>query len=234
MLPPDMIGLTEEQVKELKLSDKWAESCVPSGGAVVNPDPVGRRNGQAPNDKMKDVLKRTISEAKSAISKTQVDAGVCMTDDIIHDALDKLRGAVTIVYPMGLPPHDPIRMEFEGTQDLSGTQAGQQVLEEDTAQLWWAGKQLERTKLLRDYVGRNEKTKIVAKLQKKGQGAPGREPVFSAEEQRTMMALAHKKQEEMKRLEADESEDYLNTEWADPTELKKTFTGAGNISWRPK
>ena len=36
------------------------------------------------------------------------------------------------------------------------------------------------------------------------------------------------------RLEADESEDYLNTEWADPTGLKKTFTGAGDISWRPK
>ena len=45
-----------------------------------------------------------------------------MTDDIIRDALDKLRGAVTIVYPMGLPPHDPIRLEFEGNQDLSGTQ----------------------------------------------------------------------------------------------------------------
>ena len=45
-----------------------------------------------------------------------------MTDDIIHDALDKLRGAVTIVYPMGLPPHDPIRLEFEGQEDLSGTQ----------------------------------------------------------------------------------------------------------------
>ena len=79
-----------------------------------------------------------------------------------------------------------------------GLQVGQQVLEDDTALLWWAGKQLERSKLLRDYVGRNEKTKIVAKLQKKGQGAPGREPVFSAEEQRAMMALAHKKQEEMK------------------------------------
>ena len=51
-----------------------------------------------------------------------MDAGVCMTDDIIHDALDKLRGAVTIVYPMGLPPHDPIRLEFEDNQDLSGTQ----------------------------------------------------------------------------------------------------------------
>ena len=72
------------------------------------------------------------------------------------------------------------------------------MLEEDTSQLWWAGKQLDRSKLLRDYVGRNEKTKIVAKLQKGGQGAPCREPVFSAEEQKAMMALAHKKQEEMK------------------------------------
>ena len=77
-------------------------------------------------------------------------------------------------------------------------QAGLQVLEEDTAQLWWAGKQLERGKFLKDYVGRNEKTKIVAKLQKKGQGAPGREPVFSEQEQRNMMAWAHKRQEEMK------------------------------------
>ena len=45
-----------------------------------------------------------------------------MSEATIKDALDKLRGAVTIVYPMGLPPHDPIRMEFEGTEDLTGTQ----------------------------------------------------------------------------------------------------------------
>jgi len=30
-----------------------------------------------------------------------------------------------IVYPMGLPPHDPIRLEFENTEDLSGTQVKQ-------------------------------------------------------------------------------------------------------------
>ena len=51
-----------------------------------------------------------------------VAANVCMTEATIKDALDKLSGAVTIVYPMGLPPHDPIRMEFEGTEDLTGTQ----------------------------------------------------------------------------------------------------------------
>ncbi len=46
----------------------------------------------------------------------------CLTRTTINDALDKLRGAVMIVYPMGLPPHDPIKQEFENTEDLSGTQ----------------------------------------------------------------------------------------------------------------
>ena len=45
-----------------------------------------------------------------------------MCAGIITDALDKLRGAVTIVYPMNLPPYDVIRLEFEGIEDLSGTQ----------------------------------------------------------------------------------------------------------------
>ena len=51
-------------------------------------------------------------------------AGVCMTEDVVSDALDRLRGALMIVYPMNLPPYDPIRLEFEGSEDLSGTQVG--------------------------------------------------------------------------------------------------------------
>ena len=46
MLPPNMIGLTEEQVQELKLKDEFEDVCVPSGGHVINADPVGRRNGK--------------------------------------------------------------------------------------------------------------------------------------------------------------------------------------------
>lgn len=42
--------------------------------------------------------------------------------EMVKEALDQLRGAVMIVYPMGLPPHDPIKMEFEHREDLSGTQ----------------------------------------------------------------------------------------------------------------
>lgn len=46
------------------------------------------------------------------------------------------------------------------------SQAGTEVIKESEAQLWWAGKQLEETKLLSDYVGKNEKTTIIVKIQK--------------------------------------------------------------------
>ena len=45
-LPPNMQGLTEEQVIELKLKDEWAEKCTPQGGVRENEDKIGRRNGQ--------------------------------------------------------------------------------------------------------------------------------------------------------------------------------------------
>ncbi len=46
MLPPNMQGLTEEQITDLKLTDQCADTCIPSGGFIENPDPTGRRNGQ--------------------------------------------------------------------------------------------------------------------------------------------------------------------------------------------
>ena len=52
----------------------------------------------------------------------QVDANVCITSEVVKDALDQMRGAVMIVYPMGLPPHDPVREELENSIDLTGTQ----------------------------------------------------------------------------------------------------------------
>ena len=42
--------------------------------------------------------------------------------EIVKGAIDKLKGAVMIVYPMGLPPYDPVKQELENTEDLSGTQ----------------------------------------------------------------------------------------------------------------
>lgn len=46
LLPGDMQGLTEEQIIELKLKDSYEDVCIPSGGFVMTPDPMGRRNGR--------------------------------------------------------------------------------------------------------------------------------------------------------------------------------------------
>lgn len=78
----------------------------------------------------------------------------------VSEALNLLRGALTIVYPMQLPPHDIIRMEFNNTEDLSGTQASREVIEPVKAQLWFAGKQILPDSKLHKYVGKNDKTKV--------------------------------------------------------------------------
>ncbi|MED6266742.1 hypothetical protein CHARACLAT_005122 [Characodon lateralis] len=233
-LPPNMQGLTEEQIVELKLKDEWEERCIPSGGDVFRKDEIGRRNGHAPNDKMKVVLMRTVEEAKALICKKQVQANVCVTMEMVKEALDQLRGAVMIVYPMGLPPHDPIRMEFEEQEDLSGTQASLQVIAEDECQLWWAGKEMQRGKKLQDYIGKNEKTKLVVKIQKKGQGAPAREPLVTDEQHKQMMLHQYRRQEELKKLEEADDDSYLDSEWSNRQALKRQFQGLTNIKWGPR
>lgn len=234
-LPPNMQGLTDEQIEELKLKDEWADRCHPSGGHELKKDEIGRRNGMAPNEKMAEVLRKTVKEAKDMISKKNVDADVCVTHAKVQEALQILRGAVMIVYPMGLPPHDPIKQEFDNVEDLSGTQAALEVIELDNASLWWAGKEIARGKKLGDFIGKNEKTKIVCKLQKKGQGAPAREPVVGEKEQKEMMAYYYRKQEELKKLEQQDTsgDSYMDSEWADSQHLKRQFQGLSNIQFRP-
>ena len=40
------------------------------------------------------------------------------------------------------------------------------MIEEKDLAMWWAQKEFMRGKTLQDYVGKNEKTKIIAKIQK--------------------------------------------------------------------
>jgi len=65
---PQMIGLTDEQVAELKYKDETA-TYYPSGGSNSHHDDLGIRTGQAPTAKMQEVLRKTVSEAKAAIHK---------------------------------------------------------------------------------------------------------------------------------------------------------------------
>lgn len=154
----------------------------------------------------------------------------------IQEAINILKGAATIVYPMKLPPHDTIRMEFENIEDLSGTHASLQVIDPVTAQMWFCGKEMYRDQgqKVGDYVGKIENCKVIVKISKRGDGPPGREPIMTEDQRKQLMLHAYRRQEEFKKLEADDDDNYLNSEWADTKNLKKTFHGLHNISWGPK
>ncbi|XP_015119033.1 cilia- and flagella-associated protein 298 [Diachasma alloeum] len=198
MLPPDMMGLTDEQIVELKLKDEWGEKCVPMGGWTFNKDEIGRRNGRQPNQKLQEVLKKAVEDARAMISKKLVPQYKLVTLATVQDALDILRGATMIVYPMGLPPHEVIRQEFENTEDLTGMQASLEIIDVQLAELWFSGKQMLPGKKIKDFLGSNEKTKIIVKLQKRGSGRPGREPLMSEEDRKQLMLQAYRREQELK------------------------------------
>lgn len=234
---PEMMGLTPDQIEELKLVDDYAtKTCIPSSGfGEETPDDCGRRCGRPPRVDMQNVLAKTISEAKASIFKE----GQLLDFDLVDEYISNLRGAVMIVYPMGLPPYDHIQLEFEGKEEesLSGTQASKAIIS-DKGSLWFASKKMEYDsgKLLSDYLDIryvNEKSKVVIKIQGEfSQGAPGKEPQMDKETHQKMMMQMYKRQEEMKRLheEAEFDQDsYLDSQWADPNAMKKRLTGLGNV-----
>mmetsp|Transcript_15938 Transcript_15938/g.41217 ORF Transcript_15938/g.41217 Transcript_15938/m.41217 type:complete len:226 (+) Transcript_15938:388-1065(+) len=188
----------------------------------------------APVEEMARIIAKTSEDAKRLISKEQVQMKQLTTRKLLLDAVDAIKGAVMIVFPMGLPPYDTVRQILEEKEDLGGSAAGLEIIDPENASVWWASKELTRDKTLADFVGKNEKTKIVAKLQKKGAGAPQREPVISKEEQQAMIAHYHKKQQEAKILDGDNDDDFANSAWANPKALKSAFTGIGDVSWRPR
>ncbi len=80
---------------------------------------------------------------------------------------------------------------------------------------------MRRDKQLCDFVGRNEKTKLVVKLQKRGGGAPAREPVVDEATQKQLMAHAYRKQQELEKLQTDDSDAcvlgvFLSSSWFFP------------------
>lgn len=86
--------------------------------------------------------------------------------EALQEVFRKLSGAVMIVYPMNLPSWDPVREIIEDTEDVMSTADAKEILDPATATLWFASKEIVRGKKLSDFIGRNEKTKVIAKLQK--------------------------------------------------------------------
>lgn len=88
------------------------------------------------------------------ISSPKVDLRKNITQKDVTRALDELRGASKIVFPAGLPPHDPVRMELDNVEDLSGTQASTEVIDPARACMWACGKQFLSGNKLSDHLGK--------------------------------------------------------------------------------
>ena len=71
---------------------------------------------------LKKVLNDTADDVKKKIHKDHVKSGVEVTEKTVKECLDLISGAVKIVWPMGLPHFDTVRLELENCEDLSGTQ----------------------------------------------------------------------------------------------------------------
>ena len=221
MKPPDKAGLDsiDEDYKGVKV-DK---------NEFYQADPTGLRTGNGPGPRLVETMEKVASDAEAAISKTTVDRKVTTSLAVLQDKLDNIRGAVMMAYPMGLPEWDTVRLTIEGEYGLDGTAAGQELLDPSNAELWAASRNFDRSQTVGDRLGRNEKTKVIVKLQKPGAGAPGREAAVSEDERKAMMAFYFKKQEEMKKLAESNEDEYLHSAWADPKQLQKSLRGVGTV-----
>jgi cilia- and flagella-associated protein 298 len=195
-------------------------------------DPHGKRTGEAPEPRLAEIIIKEISNAKKVVNaKEHVERRQPVTKQYFQETLDSLRGAVMIAFPEGLPEWDDVPLIIKGEWEVDGRTM--EALDEG-AELWFANKQMEQgqDKLLSDFVGRNDKTKIICKLQKPGAGAPQREPAVDEKTQKEMMAFYHKKQEELKKLAEDDEDNYLGSKWADPRILKANLQGTGGVRFK--
>jgi len=212
-----------------------SELDVNAYGQPTNPDEHGYRTGCPPPPEVAEVLRRTAEEAEGAVHHSLVAQRRCIDKKLVEEHIENLRGAVMIAYPAyhRLPVYDPTRQELENKEELDGASEMQDVLDAMQTNLWWAGKELQPGETLGKYLGRNEKTKIVAKLAPKSSGAPVREPRIDEATHKAMLSHYYKKQEEQKKLAEDEDDSYLDQEWANPKSLKSALVGGGRpISWR--
>lgn len=174
-----------------------------------------------------------VMKAKQSIHKTQVDRKVCLTFEMIQQQMDIYKGLVMMAYPgyHGLGEWEPIRVLLE-EDDVEEPSSMNEFLDEKACSLWIVSKELQAGKLFCDYFGKNEKQKFVAKLQKKGGGAPQREPVIDGETHKSMLSYYHKKQEEQKTLENDNEDQFMSSSWANNKNLKASLHGQSDISFK--
>lgn len=224
--PETILPAIEMLPKEQK---KWVEVAV-TADREIKEDKNAQRCGVAPTQEIADKCMNSIAEYRRLLSPELAKRRKVLKPEQLEEAIEMLRAAVMIVYPAyhTLPPWEPcVRILEEKIEyEKEWVPLGYKV--PDTTSMWWAKKELIETKTLAEYVGKNEKSKVIVKLAGKGKGAPMAEAPIDAETQKKMMAFYHKKQEEMKRLENQTGDEYMYSSWANSNSLKNELHRGSN------
>eukprot|EP01028_Stygiella_incarcerata_P007103 TRINITY_DN2900_c0_g1_i1.p1 TRINITY_DN2900_c0_g1~~TRINITY_DN2900_c0_g1_i1.p1 ORF type:complete len:286 (+),score=81.00 TRINITY_DN2900_c0_g1_i1:166-1023(+) len=224
----EFVAPGEPKLDDLSLEDSKGKEEDPTR------DPTGIRIGHPAGPEHAELLMKTVEDGLRVIDPANCAKRKILTKAEVEEAISNVRGAVMIAYPGGIPSHDPVQMILEDREDLSQKQDSLDILDPETAAMWWAGKRLLSEDKLMKYVGKNEKTKIIVKLQKAESGPPVREPPIDEETQKMMLSYYYKKQEEEKAMKEDPDDVHHDSSWADPEGLRSQFQGLGNISWKPR
>lgn len=207
----------------------------PKTGTREVVDETQHRTGWLLDEEIVEEMLEGAAKAKRLIHIDNVAQKKTISKDEILETIEWFRGMVMKAYPAfhGLGHWEPVLILLENKEEFDFRLHGTDDLELDKATLWWAGKELHPSKLLADYVGKNDKSKIIVKIQHKGSGAPVREPLIDEEAHKKMLAFFHKKTEEQKKLEEDDEDAYMNSAWANPRQLKDQLQGTSGIKFRP-
>ena len=232
MVEPEAVGQPKQQQRE---------QCVQRCGSAPDPDHV-------------EALKGAAAELEQYVDKSQAQKRVVVSEDGIAELVGKIREVIRSAYPDGLPEWDVLyklsaveatkeedgkEEEDEGEGKPTGICTLQELLPAEAiadaplldskTSLWVAGKEFERGQLISDRLGTNEKTRVVAKLSREGDGPPPREPIVRDDERNAMLEHYHKRNEELKRLADNEDDEYMNSAWADPQNMARELQGLGSV-----
>eukprot|EP00466_Bigelowiella_natans_P004553 jgi/Bigna1/90278/estExt_fgenesh1_pg.C_660090 len=243
--------------KQAGCDDKTGELVDPMKEKASNPhyDPLGFRVGKPPGPDVAKVLTRTADECRAAIDVQQAARKIVISRSKIEEAINNIKGAVMIAYPMNLPEHDIIRTMLEGKDDVQAA-CPKEAVDPKTCVIWFARKPPKRCKCNNNNCPPEngpqreaeqilwEKREDVSQsavangclnryASQKNQRMPQREARLDKDAQTKMMQYWHKKNEEDKRLkEQEEEDDYLNSDWANPKGYKAALQGMKGIRFR--
>lgn len=234
-------GFIEELTKYGPLKDEEKRGLTEGEEEIPAPmsdhrrmiDPNHYRIGWSVPEDLGRRIFETTQSARQLIHKSNADRRISISLPQLNEALLLMKGAVNMAYPgyHGLPPWEPAMLILE-CEDFKELLHGEEVFDSNCT-LWFAGKEIQRGKILSAYVKGNENSKLIVKITKAGSGAPVREPAIDTETQKQMIAWHHKKEEEAKKIMAVDDDQYLNSAWANPKALKNQLHGGNDIRFRP-